>query len=66
MLVTNGISKLSDNDIDDRIKKALQILGVESAQTIEGTAAIEAARDILATLSIALIKAGIERENRSS
>lgn len=64
--MTNGISKLSDNDIDDRIKKALQILGVESAQTIEGTAAIEAARDILATLSIALIKAGIERENRSS
>lgn len=54
---------LSDNDVDNRLKRALHLLGTEHAQTTEGNAAISAAREMLSVLSIALIKAGVEREN---
>jgi hypothetical protein len=54
---------LSDNDIDNRLKEALAVLGMEPGQTVEGNAAIGAAREFLSTLSIALIKAEVEREN---
>jgi hypothetical protein len=54
---------LSDNDIDNRLKEALAILGKESGETVEGNAAINAAREFLSTISIALIKADAERES---
>jgi hypothetical protein len=55
---------LSDNDIDNRLKEALRVLGKEPRETSEGDAAISAAREFLLILSIALIKADVEKKNR--
>lgn len=56
-------NKLSDHEVDNRLKEALRVLGEKAGATSEGNAAIDAAREFLLTLSIALIKAEVERDS---
>ena len=56
---------LSDNEIDDRLKAARELLGNESeseTETKEGFTTLESARRALELLSLALIKIGIKRQ----
>jgi hypothetical protein len=50
---------LSDNEVDDRLKAARQVLGDGDGETIEGNTALNAARRGLELLSLALIKIGL-------
>lgn len=57
---------LSDNEADDRLKAALDVLGDEPGATIEANTALEAARRALNMLSLGLISAGLNRGPRGS
>mgnify|MGYP003691773205 CR=1 FL=1 len=49
--------KLSDNEAHDRLVKAREALGDESAETVRANAALETARRSLVMLQIALMTA---------
>jgi hypothetical protein len=53
--------KLTDNEIDNRLKSAQLVLGDEPGQSIEGDTAISAARQALHLLSLGLIAATVKR-----
>lgn len=53
---------LSDNEIDDRLKAARDVLGEAPGQTVEGHTALSAARKALHLLSLGLIAATVKRE----
>jgi hypothetical protein len=48
------MSKLSDNQIGDRLHAALEVIGIDEGQTIRGNTALIAARQ-----SLSLLKEGL-------
>ena len=54
--------KLSDNEADDRLKRAMTVLGDEPGETVAANTALEAARKALRLISIALISSGVKRD----
>jgi hypothetical protein len=56
---------LSDNQADDLIKAALTVLGHAPGATAAADTALATARKALGLISLSLIKAGLEREQRS-
>jgi hypothetical protein len=53
---------LSDNQVDDRLKAALDALGEAPGATIRGNTALAAARKTLVLLSMGLIAASLKAE----
>src|SRR5947207_2606014 len=53
---------LSDNEADDRLKAALNVLGEAPGVTVAADTALAAARKALSLLSLGLIAAGVKRE----
>ena len=53
---------LSDNQVDDRLKAALDALGEAPGATIRGNTALAAARKMLVLLSMGLIAASLKAE----
>jgi hypothetical protein len=53
---------LSDNQADDRLKAALEVLGEAPGITVAGDTALKAARKALALLSLGLVAASAKRE----
>ena len=53
---------LSDNEVDDRLKAALNALGEAPGVTVAADTALAAARKALSLLSLGLIAAGVKRE----
>lgn len=54
--------KISDNEADDRLKRAMTVLGDEPGETVAANTALEAARKALRLISIALIASGVNRD----
>jgi hypothetical protein len=54
--------RLNDNEVDDRIKAALEALGTARGITTAGDAALRAARRALHLLSCALISVSVKRD----
>ena len=52
---------LTDNQVDDLLKAAREILGHGRGETVAGNTALGAARKALALLSHGLIAAGLKR-----
>ena len=48
--------KLTDNDVHERIYKALIAVGTDDAETVRGNTALEAARRALTILMFGLVK----------
>lgn len=48
--------KLTDNDVHERIYRALIAVGTDDAQTVRGETALEAARRALTILMFGLVK----------
>lgn len=53
---------LSDNQADDRLKAAITALGDAPGATVRADTALDAARKMLALLSMGLIAAGVKAE----
>jgi hypothetical protein len=53
---------LSDNEVDDRLKAALNALGEAPGVTVAADTALTAARKALSLISLGLIAAGVKRE----
>lgn len=53
---------LSDNQVDDKLKAAIAVLGEAPGATVRGDTAISAARKMLSLLSMGLITAGVRAE----
>lgn len=53
---------LSDNEADDRLKAALGALGEAPGATVRADTALQAARKVLALLSMGLITASVRAE----
>jgi hypothetical protein len=53
---------LSDNEVDDRLKAALNALGEAPGVTVAADTALTAARKALSLISLGLIVAGVKRE----
>jgi hypothetical protein len=54
---------LSDNEVDDRLKAARELLGKDDGETVAGNTALNAARRALELISLGLIKAGLKQRN---
>ncbi|TWG90320.1 hypothetical protein L598_000700000770 [Mesorhizobium sp. J18] len=55
---------LSDNEIHERLTAARQLIGDDTAETVRGDTALEAARRVLSGLSLALLLAGEQESDR--
>ncbi|HWV44129.1 MAG TPA: hypothetical protein VN004_21070 [Pseudorhodoplanes sp.] len=55
---------LSENEVDDRLKRALDVLGTAPGATKDAHVIITAARKALWMYSIGLIEAGVKRERQ--
>lgn len=56
------LKPLSDNEADDRLKAALSALGEAPGATTRADTALQAARKMLALISMGLITAGVKAE----
>ena len=54
--------KLSDIEVHDRLFAAREALGDETAETVEGNTALEAARKALSLFNTAMIRVIVRRE----
>lgn len=54
---------LSDNAAHDRLHKAQEVLGTAPGATTAADTALTAARKALSLIALALIQAGVNREN---
>lgn len=54
---------LSDNEADDLLKAARDVLGEAPGQTTHADTALKTARDALTMLSLGLIKAGLKKSS---
>lgn len=50
------MTKLTDNDVHERLYAALRALGIEDAQTVRGNTALEAGKKALTLLMFGLVK----------
>lgn len=63
--MTDPTKPLSDNEADDLLKAARDVLGEALGQTAHANTALKTARDALTMLSLGLIKAGLRKPGSS-
>lgn len=57
--------KLSDNEIDDRLHAALELIGEAQGQTTRGSTTLDAARQSLALLKFGLLYAAFKNSDKN-
>lgn len=57
--------KLSDNEIDDRLHAALEVIGDAKGETVRGNTTLDAARQALSLLKFGLLYAAFKNSDKN-